>query len=357
MSSKDAKEESTKSDFDDETTHVHGSTDESSKKKELKGFEFVSEDGEHVLLTKEQISAQKKIEKEAKAKAARREACPNKKRKGWTSIYKQIRERIDYLCTTEVELKIDLDRPLSDQDPLDRLNDLANKKRKHADDIHDFFRANKRLKSSVQYKDHPAAPVLNEPVLGVDDHARTFCSLLLAEFDKRNLNLLKQMRVIEQISFSQRKPKLRPTKDFKAKYNKVKAKLALLSSSASASKAVNIKYKGLITEAYEWDEEEVSLVDNECINEQILKKRILRANQLTEDPSSSRQKDLVFVKSSADDTKVSIPGVERLLLSEAEGFILPNHDTGRILPAESQRNTTDPSVAVTDSSATDYDSA
>ncbi|GKD18726.1 retrovirus-related pol polyprotein from transposon TNT 1-94 [Tanacetum coccineum] len=50
-------------------------------------------------------------------------------------------------------------------------------------------------------------------------------------------------------------------------------------------------------------------------------------DQLTEDPSSSGQKDLVFVKSSDDDTKVSIPGVERPWLSEAEGFILPNHDT------------------------------
>ncbi|GJR47805.1 retrovirus-related pol polyprotein from transposon TNT 1-94 [Tanacetum coccineum] len=59
----------------------------------------------------------------------------------------------------------------------------------------------------------------------------------------------------------------------------------------------------------------------------------------------------------ADDTKVSIPGVERPWLSEAEGFIFPNHDTGRILPAESQRNTTDPPVVVTDSSTTDYDSA
>ncbi|GKD94753.1 hypothetical protein Tco_1374590, partial [Tanacetum coccineum] len=92
-------------------------------------------------------------------------ACPNKKSKGWTSIYKQIHERMDYLHTTKAELGIDLDRPLSEQDPLDRLNDLANKKRKHADDIHDFFRANKRLKSSVQYKDHPAGTVLNELVL------------------------------------------------------------------------------------------------------------------------------------------------------------------------------------------------
>ncbi|GJU73513.1 retrovirus-related pol polyprotein from transposon TNT 1-94 [Tanacetum coccineum] len=312
------------------------------------------------------------------------------------------------------------------------------------------------------------------------------------------------------LNSSQHKPELRPTKDFEAKYNKVKAKLALLSSSASASKAATVKNKGLIAEAYEWDEEEVSSDENEmvevkvlmalaeendvvskegarngelvktsmrrvhtllemednddrktyldylyeeevssdenemvevkvlmalaeendavskegarngelvktsmrrvhtllemkdnddrktyldylcidlnyveeqrndllskpitetwlnssnkvnqCISEQILsqKKRILGVDQLTEDPSSSRQKDLVFVKSSADDTKVSIPGVERPWLSEAEGFILLNHDTGRILLAESQRNTTDPFVVVTDSSATDYDSA
>ncbi|GJR48333.1 retrovirus-related pol polyprotein from transposon TNT 1-94 [Tanacetum coccineum] len=80
-------------------------------------------------------------------------------------------------------------------------------------------------------------------------------------------------------------------------------------------------------------------------------------NQLTEDPSNSGQKDIVFVKSLADDTKVSILGVERPWLSEAKGFIFPNNDTGRILPAESQRDTTDPPVAVTDSSAIDYDSA
>nr|GEW91167.1 hypothetical protein [Tanacetum cinerariifolium] len=223
-------------------------------------------------------------------------------------------------------------------------------------------------------------------------------------------------------------PKLRPTKDFQAKYNKVKAKLALLSSSALVSKASVVKNKGLITEAYEWDDEEVSSDDNmmvevkvlmvlaedneavskegaengewvkismrkhvnteilkenqnlrkelkelttitetwlnisnkvnQCISEQIptKKKRILGVDQLIEDPFSSRQKDLVFVKSSADDTKVSIPSVKRPWLSKAEGFILSNHDTARILPAESQRNATDSLVAVTNSLATDYDS-
>ncbi|GKE25105.1 hypothetical protein Tco_1436617 [Tanacetum coccineum] len=120
------------------------------------------------------------------------------------------------------------------------------------------------------------------------------------------------------------KPELRPTKDFEAEYNKVKAKLALLSSSASASKVVTIKNKGLIAEAYEWDKEEVSSDDNEMVE---VKKRILGVDQLNEDPSSSTQKDLVFVKSLADDTKVSIPGVERPWLSEAEVLILPNHDT------------------------------
>ncbi|GKA70600.1 retrovirus-related pol polyprotein from transposon TNT 1-94 [Tanacetum coccineum] len=180
----------------------------------------------------------------------------------------------------------------------------------------------------------------------------------------------------------QQKPELRPTKDFEAKYNKVKAKLALQSSSASASKAAIVKNKGLIAKAYELDEEEVSSYDNEMVEVKVLmelveendaiikegarngewvkismrKKRILGADQLIEDPSSSRQKNLVFVKSSADNTKVSIPGVEIPWLFEAEGFILPNHDTGRILPAESQRNITDPSIAVTDSSAIDYDS-
>ncbi|GKB35636.1 retrovirus-related pol polyprotein from transposon TNT 1-94 [Tanacetum coccineum] len=60
------------------------------------------------------------------------------------------------------------------------------------------------------------------------------------------------------LSSSQHKPELRHTKDFKAKYNKVKAKLALLSLSDSDSKAATINNKGLIAEAYEWDEEEVS---------------------------------------------------------------------------------------------------
>ncbi|GJU91215.1 hypothetical protein Tco_1303638 [Tanacetum coccineum] len=135
-------------------------------------------------------------------------ACPNKKGKRWSTIYEQNQTRMIYLYETEAELGIELDRPLSEHDLLDKLNDLANKKMMHADDINDYFRANKRLKSSVLYEDHPAESVLNELVLGMiilhqgpglDDHARTFSSLLLAEIDKRNLNLVKQMRPIKQL--------------------------------------------------------------------------------------------------------------------------------------------------------------
>ncbi|GJZ85724.1 hypothetical protein Tco_0651063 [Tanacetum coccineum] len=56
----------------------------------------------------------------------------------------------------------------------------------------------------------------------------------------------------------------------RAKYNKVKAKLALLSSSALAFKAETVKNKGLIAEAYEWDEEEVSSNDNEMVEVKVL---------------------------------------------------------------------------------------
>nr|GEW97100.1 hypothetical protein [Tanacetum cinerariifolium] len=133
-----------------------------------------------------------------------------------------------------------VDKPRGKQDPLNKLNDLAKKKRKHVDDIHDYFKANKRLKSSVQYEDHLVGTILNEPVLGMimfnsfkrhdfvtiadfnefdstmlytikeilfrlhkglglTNLVRIFSSYLLVEIDKRNLNLIKQMKVIEQL--------------------------------------------------------------------------------------------------------------------------------------------------------------
>ncbi|GJW93946.1 retrovirus-related pol polyprotein from transposon TNT 1-94 [Tanacetum coccineum] len=71
-------------------------------------------------------------------------------------------------------------------------------------------------------------------------------------------------------SSHQHKPKLRPTKDFEAKYNKVKAKLTLLSAGALTSKSSQVKNQGLITEAYEWDEEEVSSDDNKMVEVKVL---------------------------------------------------------------------------------------
>nr|GEW74182.1 putative reverse transcriptase domain-containing protein [Tanacetum cinerariifolium] len=62
---------------------------------------------------------------------------------------------------------------------------------------------------------------------------------------------------------SEHKPKPRHTKDFEAKYNKIKAKLALLNSSTSAPSSSSRKNKGLIFELYDWDEEEVSSDDND----------------------------------------------------------------------------------------------
>ncbi|GJV17601.1 retrovirus-related pol polyprotein from transposon TNT 1-94 [Tanacetum coccineum] len=229
---------------------------------------------------------------------------------------------------------------------------------------------------------------------------------------------------------SEHKLEPRRTKDFKAKYNKVKAKLALFSSSTSAPSLSPDKNKGLIAETYDWDEEEVSSDDNEvtevkalmartneervsigkestnngewvkisikkhvnteilkenqnlrlelkeltsitetwlnssnkvnqCINEQIptQKKKILGINQLTEDTSSFGSKDPVFVKSSADNSDMSITSSNIPKSSETEDSTLPNQDTDEVPSNESQRNTTDPLVVVSDSSATDYDSA
>ncbi|GKC77489.1 hypothetical protein Tco_1128263 [Tanacetum coccineum] len=79
---------------------------------------------------------------------------------------------------------------------------------------------------------------------------------------------------------------------------------------------------------------------NQYINEQIpsQKKRILAVDQHAEDPSSSGQTDLVFVKSLADDTIVIIP-VE-----------------SQVKVTDSLVQVTDSLVQFTDSSVTDYDS-
>nr|GEW88886.1 hypothetical protein [Tanacetum cinerariifolium] len=97
----------------------------------------------------------------------------------------------------------------------------------------------------------------------------------------------------------------------------------------------------------------------QCISEQIptQKNKILGIDQLTEDTSNFRPKDLVFVKSSADNSKVSITGSNKPKLSKAKDSTLSNHDTGKVPSNESQRNTTDHSVVVSNILATNYDSS
>ncbi|GKB93223.1 hypothetical protein Tco_0979360 [Tanacetum coccineum] len=95
---------------------------------------------------------------------------------------------------------------------------------------------------------------------------------------------------------------------------------------------------------------------NQCISEQIptQKKKILGIDQLTKDTFSSGPKDLIFVKSSVDN--VSITDSNKHRISKAEDSTLSNHNTGKVPSVESQRNTTDTSIVVTESSATNYDS-
>ncbi|GJW81142.1 hypothetical protein Tco_0145117 [Tanacetum coccineum] len=62
---------------------------------------------------------------------------------------------------------------------------------------------------------------------------------------------------------SKHKPELRQTKDFEAKYNKVKANIALLSSSALAPCSSSGKNKGLIAETYDWEKQSKESASND----------------------------------------------------------------------------------------------
>nr|GEZ01564.1 hypothetical protein [Tanacetum cinerariifolium] len=137
------------------------------------------------------------------------QACPKRTRFGWTTIYTQMRQRLDALHKTEEELKLDFSKPLDKKDPILKQNLLAKKKRKNADDLHDYFRSTKRqdflsieyfedLNNEMMYNVQEVFLRLHQGP-GQDDLARTFSSLLVAEVEKRNLNPNKQMRLIEQL--------------------------------------------------------------------------------------------------------------------------------------------------------------
>ncbi|GJR58791.1 retrovirus-related pol polyprotein from transposon TNT 1-94 [Tanacetum coccineum] len=467
----------------------------------------------------------------------------DRKEKRWKTIYGLIKTRIEYLNQTEKELKIDFNKPLKEQDPLNELNDLANKKRKRTDDLKDHSRYKalmnelvndgiklskleintgfikvlpkkwlsfcQSLKNTNHVKDSELASLCgklkykgnlidniyetekNKSLVFATPLSTAFISTTIVqdfqdspddEEDTRSSHEISSAKATNQtechkcgkkghfardcwskasdpsyqspfqpkpLSSSQHKPELRPTKEFEAKYNKVKAKLALLSSSALASIAATVTNKGLIAKACEWDEEEVSSDDNEIVEVKVLmelaeendvvskegarngewvkismrkvhtllemednddiktyldylcidlnyveeqRNNLLSKHiDLVHELNACKEQLLVLKQEKLDfltmhhvnteilkdnknlrtelkeltaitktwlnsSNKLMIQKCPYLVLSEAEGFILPNHNTGRILPTESQRNTTGPLVAVTDSSAIEYDS-
>ncbi|GJV53587.1 hypothetical protein Tco_1449328 [Tanacetum coccineum] len=76
------------------------------------------------------------------------QACLDKSEKGWKIIHDLVKTRLDQLTQTEQELKIDLNKPLKEQDPLNEQNELANKKIKRTSDLKDHSRSTKKHKSS-----------------------------------------------------------------------------------------------------------------------------------------------------------------------------------------------------------------
>nr|GEX35840.1 putative reverse transcriptase domain-containing protein [Tanacetum cinerariifolium] len=189
MSHKEAEEK--ESEINTEPTiKLTGSIVKSFKKKHLKKFDFVTEKGDYVQLTKEQIKEQKRIAELVKAGMSKKEGELGKDElvnllgiNVVTIVYKS-KIKYDKNCdkmlnkmalrkiiNCDVFLKgkdpitLKVYRVIGEQDPIIKPNDLARKNRKHADDIHDYFGSTKKYKSSVQYKDNLTGTVLNEPTL------------------------------------------------------------------------------------------------------------------------------------------------------------------------------------------------
>nr|GEX28339.1 putative tRNA (guanine(26)-N(2))-dimethyltransferase 2 [Tanacetum cinerariifolium] len=180
MSHKKAEENESETDSEP-TIRLTGSIVESFKKKHLKKFDFVTEKCDYVHLTEEQIKEQKSIAELVKAGMSKKEEELGKDElvdllgiNAVKIVYKSkikydkycdkmlnkmalgkitncdvflkgkgpitLKKRMENLHKTEYELEIDFSKPLGEQDPIIKPNDLAKKKRKHADDIHDYLR-------------------------------------------------------------------------------------------------------------------------------------------------------------------------------------------------------------------------
>nr|GEU52256.1 hypothetical protein [Tanacetum cinerariifolium] len=69
-------------------------------------------------------------------------------------VISNLKIRLDQLTQTEEELKIDLNKPLKEQDPLNELNELANKKRKRTSDLKDHSGQQTNTSHQVQHEEY-----------------------------------------------------------------------------------------------------------------------------------------------------------------------------------------------------------
>ncbi|GKC72445.1 hypothetical protein Tco_1118328, partial [Tanacetum coccineum] len=145
MSSKYAEEEDTRSDFD-EDANLTGSMVEFSKKKKLKIFDFVTEEGFNKAKLQYDIYCDKILNIKGQSKITN---CDVLTRKGpiTLKVYREdvTSEIIPNFKASDLHLRLEIhfNKPLSEQDPILKLIDLARKKRKNADDIHEYFGSTK----------------------------------------------------------------------------------------------------------------------------------------------------------------------------------------------------------------------
>nr|GEV06746.1 retrovirus-related Pol polyprotein from transposon TNT 1-94 [Tanacetum cinerariifolium] len=199
MSSEEVEKESTNSDsIDDDETHKleKDAKDEASKQEgEVRKAELVDLLGLEVVNKYYNDELQydrycdKMINRRAKSRITN---CDVLTKKGLITlkVYREngTSEVIPNFKASDLhlELIINLDIPLSEHDPLEKLNDFANKKRKNADDICDYFKENKRLKQDFvtikDLKDFSNTMLYTVQEIffrrhqgpGLDDYARTF---------------------------------------------------------------------------------------------------------------------------------------------------------------------------------------
>nr|GEW27529.1 ribonuclease H-like domain-containing protein [Tanacetum cinerariifolium] len=198
-------------------------------------------------------------------------------------------------------------------------------------------------------------------------------------------------KLIQALSNSSSHTDSKLQKDYKTKYKKMKAKLALLEASSSSPqnpRTFQPKNKGLVAEIFDWDKEEVcedeevtqvkvlmALVDDEltvgknharnsewvditmrkdkninkkwltsskkvsqCINEQIphQKKKVFGGDLLTESSSKININENAFIPASVGCDQEMVPKTKDWVEGLNPDSKLPNFNTGKILVPESQ---------------------